>query len=432
MHTAAFTREQRERVSRQREANFEAYHSWEYVRSLYNEITDIAERVRAPISPMQEFALTDDGLVSTRGDIMRPVIETGLAEAQRMALHNPDWRVEVTRRTIDLEEYDELEALARQGEGAGALVSYWLIPDAVREGDSTIPGYNRERLKMFTRVAVPTKEGIAIKYHSYDGSYVPGVQAMDEALGFVFDPDRGSEQIASERRRITVPVESLDELDELLRQAYDGTMSRDFGGEWFGGRPPLEVKDVIGFIADQTTLLNEHMSELSKIFALTRDTHERNRFMEPHRYNLAAAIDDLLHGKEVTSASEAGEGARSEGRNLDGDCPTGDSTTADQLDQLGFKVGQEARRTPDILAAGECVACLTWTAIVINKCNMCLGCENVHNRSGNVGLDQIIKGARDKRVDQERRKQARNAREAKLKKAGRKTVAASKLLFNAR
>lgn len=422
MQAGATLQEQRARVARQREADFEAYHHWEYERRLYDEITDVAERVRAPISPTQEFALSAEGLVSARGEPLRPIIAKGLAEAQRMAMAHPDWQVEVVRRTIDLEEYDALEAFAREGEGAGALVSYWLIPDAVRAGGSSLPGYNRDRLKMFTRVAVPTKDGVAIKYHSYDGSYLPGVQAMDEALGFAFDATRGSEQIASDRRRITVPVESVDALDEILRQAYDGAMARDLGGEWFGGRPPMAVTDVIGFITSQERLLSDHMAELAKIFGKITDPHERNKLMEPHRYNLAAAIDDLLHGKTVASAGEAGDAARAEGRNLDGDCATGDDAV-DQLSSLGFKTGAKKRERSRIWIEAECVACLKTKAVAANECHMCLDCEDVHNMFGNPGLDVIMREAKDRRAKEERAKAKRKKAQASGRLAVRQVVA---------
>lgn len=409
---------QRKEVERRREADFEAYHQWEFERRLYDEITDVAERVRAPISATQEFLLSAEGLVSERGEPLRPIIAKGLAEAQRMAVTNPSWEVEVERRTIELEEYDDMEWLAISGEGA--LVSYWLIPDAVRNGESNLPGYNRERLKMFSRIAVPTTEGLAIKYHSYDQSYLPGVQAMDEALGFEFDVSRGSEQIARERRFIDVRIDDIHELDEILRRAYDGALTRDKGGEWEGGRKPLEVKDVVGFISEQHSLLGEHMSVLSKIFGEVNDPHQRNKRMEPHRYNLAAAIDDMLHGKQVTNVKEAGDSARSEGRNLEGDCPTGDETAEQQLSELGF--GNPKVERPRRWVRGECRTCLKEKDIDVSQCHMCINCENVHNIAGDAGLDQIINKAKRRREREQRFK----ARAKKLARLALKATAFSK------
>ncbi|HET9412013.1 MAG TPA: hypothetical protein VFO38_04140 [Candidatus Saccharimonadales bacterium] len=385
---------QRKAIERRRQAEFEAYQHWEYQRRQYDEITDVAERVRAPLAVTQEFDLTPNGLVSARGEPLLPIIEDGIADAKRMAAMQPDWQVEYERRLIDRDEYYALETLATHQEGQGAMVSYWLIPDAVRSG-SNLPGYNRDRLKMFTRVAVPTQRGIAIKYHSYDLSYKPGLVAMDQALGSTFDTSRSSEQVARERRYLPWVGATVDGIDEMLRHAYDSALARDKGGEWSGGRPPLATQDVIGFISEQKDLLGNHMAELTKIFSLTLDPYERNRLMEPHRYNLAAAIDDLLHGKKVTTAVEAGDNARSEGRNLDRDCPTGtddEASAAEQLGSLGFK-GKNRYR---ILAMGECRTCLYEKAVVVNECNMCLDCENVHSNEGNIGLDRIVREAKER------------------------------------
>ncbi len=395
---------QRRVVEQRRQADFEAYHHWEYERRLYDEITDIAERVRAPVIATQEFGLTVDGLVSERGELLRPVIEDGLADARRMALTNPDWRVEVRRREIELEELNDYETLAVNR--FGAIVSYWLIPDAVRTAKSDLPGYKRDRLTMFTRIAVATDTGVKVKYHSYDGSYLPGVQAMDRVLGYDdFDPMQGSEEIAA-KRRYPVPPRSIDELDEQLRQAYDGVMSRDKKHELYSGREPLAIKDVMGFISSQQTLLGEHMGVLAKIFAEVRDPHERNKKMEPHRYNLAAAIDGSLHGKVVTSVQEAGDGARSEGLNFDRDCPTGDTddTAAAQLGDIGFAAARHEQKTT-IWGHGECVACLRDKAIAINKCNMCQGCEDVHNTLGDTGLDVLMTEAKRRRTAEKAKKQ---------------------------
>lgn len=396
---------QRSLVEQRRQADFEAYQAWEHERRLYEEITDIAERVRAPIAPMQEFTLSLDGLVSARGELLRPVMENGLAEARRMALTNPDWQVEVRRREIELDEYNDLESLAHSG--FGAMVSYWPIPDAVRAGNSDLPGYNRDRLKMFTRISVATPSGVIIKYHSYDGGYMPGIQAMDRVLGNDdFDASRSSEEIAATRRYI-VPPDNIDELDEQLRRAYDDAILRNENRVVYSGSEPLAVKDVFGFIASKKSLLDEHMAVLHKIFDATSDHYERIEKMKPHRYNFAAAIDDLLHGKEVVSIQDAGEGARSEGRNLEGDCPTGEGeeTAVGQLGEVGFRSAREQKST--IWGPGECVACLRDTVVAINKCNMCQGCEDVHNTLGDAGLNVLMAEAK-------RRRAAENARKRKI------------------
>jgi hypothetical protein len=322
-------------VGARREAEYEAYHEWlESLRR--DEVTDAAERVRAPQQTTMEFILTPDGLVNDLGQSLRPIIEDGIIHAERMALTNPDWRVELERRRIELEEYDIMETLAAEGPGAGALVSRWMIPDSVRNGNSSLPGYNRERLKMFNRYAIPTESGLIIAYQSLDGSNYEGVRAMDEALGFELPEDAGSEDIARNRRFVPI-VSSLEWLMDNQRAAYDDSLAEQLGGEWYAGRPPIDVREVTEYVNTQTDLVDAHMDIVHKIFALTKDRDERMRMLEPHRYNLAAAIDTRLHNPdaEVTSLQEAGDAARSAGMDFDGDCPTG-TTALEQAGQLGF------------------------------------------------------------------------------------------------
>jgi hypothetical protein len=329
--------QRREQVSLQREADYLAYHEW--LESLQrDEITDAAERVRAPQQTTIEFFLTADGLVNDLGQALRPIIEGGVAHAERMALTNPDWLVELERRRIELEEYDLMETLAVQGPEAGIMLTRWLIPDAVRSGQSTLPGYNRERLKMFNRYAAPTADGLIIGYQSLDGSHYGAVRAMDESLGYDLPEGMGSEDIARQRRMIPVRAESLDTLMDQQRDVYDQELTYLYGGEWYAGRPPISVKEVTRFIATQTDLVSEHMAIVHKIFNVTRDRDERMRLLEPHRYNFAAALDARLHGKPIESLAAAGEAARESGLDYDGDCPPGVSATS-QLEQVGFKRG---------------------------------------------------------------------------------------------
>lgn len=311
-----------------------AYHEW--LESLKrDEITDAAERVRAPQMTTMEFTLTPAGLVNDLGQALRPIIEDGIAQAERMALVNPDWWVELERRKLELEEYEIMESLAAEEPGSGVLVSRWMIPDSVRAGNSSLPGYNRERQKMFNRYAAPTENGLVIGYQSLDGSNYAAVQAMDRELGYELPDNLSSEQVAAQRRFI--PDTSLEWLTGNQREAYDASLTKQLGGEWYAGRPPIDVKEVVAYVSNQTDLIEKHMAIVHKVFSLTRDKDERMRLLEPHRYNLAAAIDMRLHDPtaEVSDLQAAGDTARSAGMDYSGDCPVGTSIT-EQAGRLGF------------------------------------------------------------------------------------------------
>ncbi|HSE60699.1 MAG TPA: hypothetical protein VLA88_00215 [Candidatus Saccharimonadales bacterium] len=334
MQTLTGEQQIRERIGRQREVEYLAYHEWlESLRR--DEITDAAERVRAPQMTTMEFTLTPAGLVNDLGQALRPIIEDGVAQAERMARANPDWKVELERRRLELEEYEIMESLAAEDPGSGVLLSRWMIPDSVREGKSSLPGYNRERLKMFNRYAAPTENGLVIGYQSLDGSNYAAVQAMDQALGYELPDGLGSEAVAAQRRFI--PAVSLEWLTNNQREAYDASLSEQLGGEWYAGRPPIDVKEVVAYVSAQTDLIEKHMAIVHKVFDLTRDKDERMRLLESHRYNLAAAIDLRLHNPEaeVSDLQAAGDAARGAGLDYSGDCPIGTSVT-EQAGRLGF------------------------------------------------------------------------------------------------
>lgn len=326
-------------VSEQRrsieEAREEGYRQWE-ASIERDEITDAAERVRATHEITQEFFLSPDGLVNDLGQQVRPLIANGLEYARTLAASNPDWQVEVERRQIELEEYDAIEALAQEGEGSGAIFSFWLIPDSVRHGKSSLPGYNRERLKMYRRLAVPTENGVLIRHGSLDGSNYQATQAMFDWLGEELPLGLNSEEIARRRVRTRVPVDSITDTDNMLRGIYDGSLSEQFGGQWYGGRPPLATTDLVDFIGRQKDLLAEHMAIVKRIMAQTRDYNERNRLLENHRYNFAAALDARLHGTGGADLQSSGDAARAQNISYDGDCPV-DLSLKEALERLGFK-----------------------------------------------------------------------------------------------
>lgn len=335
-------------------SDVESYRRWEQERRWRDELTDAAERIHAPLVRTQEFFLVGGELVNDLGQSLKDIIDTGVEDARWRAEADRDWQVELERRVIDAQEYAEIVALAKRREGA--LVSFWLIPDAVKDGRSALPGYNRERLKMFTRISVATESGVKIRYHSFDRSDRDGVAAMDAVLGgHQFDYSRSSEQIARDRRHLPGSGWDIDDIDDLLREAYDSTLARKFGGEWQSGRPKMDQAEAYSFASKQHDLIADHMSIINQIFALTDDPYERNRMAEPHRFNFAAAIDDRMRGKVVGSLSEAGEGARAENRNYDGDCPPAGSLAAAQLRSIGFRTGFETLGK----VRGRCPTCKT-------------------------------------------------------------------------
>jgi hypothetical protein len=171
---------------------------------------------------------------------------------------------------------------------------------------------------------------------------------MVRSLGYNLPSALGSEQVAS--LRFEIDEETLADIDEvfneddapakglanLLRAAYDNSLSEQFGGEWYAGRRPISVKDALSFIEGQQDLVDQHMSIVGRVLALTQDSDERNQLLEKDRYNFAAALDARLHGQQVFDVGAAGDAARADGKDYDPDCPPGQLSVAAQASQLGI------------------------------------------------------------------------------------------------
>lgn len=352
--------DQRRAVSEVNQARYEGYidyESREKARRLLDEETDQAERLSAPMEAEFEYDLTDEGLRSQFGELLLTVFEEGHAVAVHNAKTDKNWEFEAEQRGIEVMEQRGHEAFAR-AHGVGvritsqtldksnyagmqaiaqrlghalpderpsstdilrtrmhmgvppAIIILSPIPDAIREGKSGLKGYRKDRELMMVRIVTPR----------------------------------------------SVPRDEHLLLKDLVRNTYDNALTEQFGGQWFAGRPPMTIRDALEFIRDpaQADLLLDHMDVVNGVFAATNDKQERMRRLEPHRYNLAAALDDRLHGRQVESLSSAGDNARAEGRDYDGYCPTSEATTASaQMERLGFSV--EPRES--ILKCVNCPYC---------------------------------------------------------------------------
>lgn len=332
-------------IAANREKDYVAFEVFEHDRWRRDEITDQSERLAAPMANGFDYELRPEGLTTDLGERILPVVEEGYKIARHQAEFDPRWQFEVNRRAIELEEQQQIEAFARQY-GSGVRITslsldqsdyagmqaiaarlghglpaerpgsddilksrMWLkvppslvvlspIPDAVRVDGVDIGAYDRSRNKMLVRVVTLTNRPSAKSEHDF--------------------------------------------LIDLVRDAYDAKLAELKGGEWYAGRKKIGEADALEFIESHPDLLDEHMKIVAEVFAKTSDPAERNRLLEPHRYNLAAALDDKLNGKEVTSLGDAGANARAEGKEFNGDCPpaTTATTATEQMELLGYKVPQ--------------------------------------------------------------------------------------------
>jgi len=386
-------------LSRRHEARQGDFERWQQDRWRRDEVTDQSERLASPMVNTFDYHLENGALVTDLGEPMRPVFETGLASAEQMAATSTKWQFEVSRRRIELAEFNELEDYATQiGEGVRitslsldgsdyegmraiadtlgyrlpvdrpssedilqqrmwipeGLVVMSPIPDAVRVDGIDIGGYNKQRQKMIVRIAT--------------ASGTPSIEHQ--------------------------------ELIDRIRTAYDTVLTDRTGQKHYAGRVKLSNDDARTFIEKQGDLLDSHMEVVNRIFAATHDPQERNTKMAPHRYNLAAALDDRLNGKQVMSLSDSGDNARAEGRDFDGDCPPASTaaTAGEQAGRLGYSVEKWSQ--------GVCRNCERSTQVwkvEDGGCSICKGCANAHTWHGDAGLERERKKANAERNKQRRR-----------------------------
>ena len=388
--------EQRAAVSKLRYERQLDFERDEHERRRRDEITDQSERLAAPMENTFEYELTPDGLRSDLGEYLIAVLEEGYKVAAHQAVHDPNWIFEQERRGIEIEELQEATAFARSY-GCGVRITSLSLDRSNYIGMRAIAAHlghdlpaerpgSEEILRTRMRTDVPPALVVqspipdAVRLHNINiGGY-----------------DAGRDRMLV---RIVTPLSlGLGEHTSLLgriRNAYDESLSQQLGGDWFAGRRPRTVQNSRLFIEDpaQADLLDAHMVIVDDIFSLTTDKFERNELLAPHRYNLAAALSDRMDGKTVTSLSDAGDAARAEGKSFDGDCPTTNSTAAQQAERLGF--GVEPRHS--ILKCVNCPYCKrTVDAKKVNtvfeKSIQCLSChKKVDLRTGKVmGEDAAV------------------------------------------
>lgn len=332
----------RREVARVREQHFEA---WQYDKRLRDEITQQAEILASPMRHTFYYTVGEHGLQSDLDENLGDVLEDGCLEAEMLAESNPHWQFEAHRRRIEMEEHAEILAFARAGS-----------PEDV----------------------------IAISSMSLDQSNYKALQAVSKRLGYELPDGLGSEDILARRLWLGEPPEAMvvlspcpdavvkdgidiggynrtrkkmlvrlvtrnagfhDDLLDTIRNTYDASLTEQLGGNWFAGRPPMEFNNAKAFIEAQPDLLSAHMNIVQRIFATEHNYDRRMALLAGPRYNLSAALDDRLHGREVKNLQEAGAAAREEGREFKPDCPTGsfDSgqslNAASQAEVLGYLFG---------------------------------------------------------------------------------------------
>jgi hypothetical protein len=364
------------------EAHQEDFERWQQDRWWRDEITDQSERLASPMVNTFDYRLTAEGLVTDLDEPMRPVFVTGLHTAEQMASVDSRWQFELNRRRIELDEFNQLEDYAFQI-GEGMRITSLSLDGSDYEGMRAVAEALGHRLPMDrpssedilqTRMWLP--EGLVVMSPIPDAVRVDGV----DIGGYNKHRQKMIVRIATASGTPSVEHQALI---DRIRTAYDTVLTQRTGQKHYAGRVKISNDDARTFVEKQGDLLDAHMQVVNSIFAVTRDPHQRNAQMAPHRYNLAAALDDRLNGKQVRSLSDSGDNARAEGKEFDGDCPPAETavTASDQAGRLGYSVEKWSQ--------GVCRNCERTTQVwkvEDGGCSICPGCAKAHTWYGNAGL----------------------------------------------
>jgi ssDNA-binding Zn-finger/Zn-ribbon topoisomerase 1 len=281
----------------------------------YQEMTDVAERLRAPMDHTIAFEERSGKLYcdsSVEGDDLLTISKNAEFAARQMTKTDPAWSVEALRRSIETQEIIQAIDLPFGAQ----MVVFSPTPDAVLAGAINIGGYNLDKKTTMVRVWTHDETGISCRYISLDGGNREALTASARAIGWEIPVEYGSEEILS-----TFCTFSSNQLDlaGCLIDGYDAEMKRQTGRNHSYGRLGLNHKKALEIAYENPAILHEHMAEI-KALKWQYSGAELDKKLEDARYNYAAALDQITRGEVVTSNTAAGGVARASGVNFAGYC----------------------------------------------------------------------------------------------------------------
>lgn len=303
---------------------FQGWNEREWSPVEFDELTDCAERIRAPLDHQLYFDLEDGDLccnTASDGQGLKAISETALQVAIEATRQDPRWAVEALRRRI---EYDEITHVLAMPDGQMLVLSP--TPDSAIEGNYDIGvGYNLTKKSIMMRLWKRAGDEFACRYISLNGGHKDGLIAGIESLGQQPPDDNSSEEWL--RGRWQFPAD-VDVAGEMIA-AYDMYLQQKFGGEWNYGMEAISEASALQLVSKWPDLLNEHMAKL--VHAKTPADKEILR------YNYAAAIEARRAGDFDISMESAGEAARGAGEDFSGYCETVDvQTNIEAMAEIGL------------------------------------------------------------------------------------------------
>lgn len=244
----------------------------------YDDVTTLfAEMLNGSMRTPFEFSSDGQELYARDGSTMRTVFEESLESADDIADRHPNLCFEVRRRRQEIDEHYDMLKMVR-GELPNTMVVVSDFPAELMDAAEDVGGYNVTRKQTMLRVLAWDGRTMRMYSQSLDQSNRRGLEDIYASLGH---QPRVGELLG---QRLHLQLEATAEQDLLvdrLMAVYDRSLSKQFGGAWYAGRPDVSRLNTYDFVRQQRDLIQ---------LAL-----QQQRYGQLDVYSVAATLEARFH-----------------------------------------------------------------------------------------------------------------------------------------
>ena len=275
-------------------ARFAGHATVEGLVDRYDALTQFAELVDGSMRTVFELQFDGADLYGPDGRSLSATCEKALQAARAEAKHNPGLWFEVGRRSIELDEIRQLIAMAK-GNGSNTMVVTSDFPETLKHEKEDVGGYNVTRQQAMARIVTlhPKTGRILLQSQTLDGSNRVALDAVHADLGFETEPG----ELLGERRFVNLTAEQQTVLMDRVTGVYDRSLTAQYGGDWYAGRRPADIRNTYDFVRRQQDLVDTWVG-----------LKQSGQLTDGIKYDLAATMqkrfyEDTQSAHPVTSGS---------------------------------------------------------------------------------------------------------------------------------
>jgi hypothetical protein len=240
--------------------------------------TWLAEVLDGSMRTPFEYSFDGQELYARDGSALKPIFKDAIRDAEKIADSSPNLVFELRRRYTEMEEYDDMIAMAK-GEAPNTMVVVSDFPPELMDTDQDTGGYNVARKQTMLRVITRNEQGsIEMRSQSLDGSNREALEEIYSELGFV--PQAG--ELLGQRMQFDLETTDQKYLTDRLMGIYDRSLELQYGEPFYAGRSQQDGRNTYDFVCGQYDLLNAYLA--------SSQTDEE-------KYNLAAAMTARFNQK---------------------------------------------------------------------------------------------------------------------------------------